>query len=178
MASEIVSKLVRSMAVCQPGLKSRLPDIGATSARARSSSIAGSALAFLPLGERCRLGLHHRLKILLNSERVVTVLVPGKGLLCPLGGGPDLISGIKLGLSSQRVLCGMLSCSLAKTRRSERELPPRRFAPWRPAPHSPAAKRPGQLTSGFRHRRARRHDVVAGRADFHHSVVISTPPAP
>ena len=32
-----------------------------------------------------------------------------------------------------------------KTRRSESELPPRRFAPWRPQATSPAAKRPSSV---------------------------------
>ena len=38
-----------------------------------------------------------------------------------------------------------------KTRRSESEFPPRRFAPCKPAPHSPAANNPERRTSACRH---------------------------
>ena len=44
---------------------------------------------------------------------------------------------------SWRIRAAYSPARLPKTSRSERELPPSRFAPCRPAAHSPAAKRPG-----------------------------------
>ena len=55
-----------------------------------------------------------------------------------------------------------------KTRRSESELPPRRFAPCMPPAHSPAAKRPGTRVSCVSaSTRMPPIDVVARRADLH-----------
>ncbi len=144
MASATVSICFSSIAVCHPGLYPRCPPQPAFLARCWSSLIWWAASSS---------------SLSIRTIPTSRCMTSCKSCCSWNGFSPSL--SLSKGVSAQAVISSTctLSTSVAefsfayfaaysparfpKTRRSESELPPRRFAPWRPAAHSPAAKRPG-----------------------------------
>ena len=170
MASETVSRLVRSRAVCQPGLYSRLPVTPTRPARSPElvEPVERARHFVLPAHDADEV-LHHVLQIVLDLIRAFAVGAALERRRAPFGAAPSICAA-SIGPAG----CSFANCAansparLPKTSRSESELPPSRLAPLMPAAHSPAANKPGHaghLRVGIHADAA--HDVMRGRADFH-----------
>jgi len=146
MASEQISMLCRSSAVCQPGCI-RVPGDGDVLGALLEQLDVGEGLLHLRLDAHdADVRLHRVLQRVLDLVRTLRITAAARCALAaraPLRRGVQL-SGVELhGAVLLGELRGVFARALAEDHQVDSEFPPRRFAPCKPAAHSPAAKRPG-----------------------------------
>ena len=150
IASDTVRRCLRSSAVCQPGLYSRLPETAVLAgALPELAETIERPCHFVFAADDADQFLHHALQLVLDLIGPFGTAAAGAALerLERLRGGFFDLRIVDTGRRNfpSRIWRRIHRRACRRPCRSESELPPRRFAPWRPAAHSPAAKRPGTL---------------------------------
>src|SRR6266849_9488595 len=147
-ASETVIRFRSSSAVCQPGLKARLPATRTRPARSRSCAMASSARSISP----SRRTMPTRSCMACCSSWWMRYGPVPSSIPSRSNGASATRAASSTCASSMRTapafLANCAACAPARcpnTSRSDSEFPPRRFAPCRPAAHSPAANSPGTV---------------------------------